>query len=113
MKYQGSTFVFTLFSLSFIVLFFLGFYKNKSYTFMYFSVFLWLGFWAKLVAYLLLDYKYIEPIGVFFVSTGDWDQVLWVATIACLGVIGGHFLYASFNFKVEDDNHNSKVYPEW
>ena len=113
MKYQGSAFAFTLFSFSFLILLFLGFYKNKSYAFMYLAVFLWLGFWTKLVAHLLLDYEYIEPIGVFSGSTGEWDQVLWVSTIACLGVIIGRFLYAILNFKVADDNHNNNVYPEW
>ena len=113
MKYQGSAFAFTLFSFSFLILLFLGFYKNKSYAFMYLAVFLWLGFWTKLVAHLLLDYEYIEPIGVFSGSTGEWDQVLWVSTIACLGVIIGRFLYAILNFKVADDNQNNNVYPEW
>ena len=113
MKYQGSAFAFTLFSFSFLILLFLGFYKNKSYAFMYLAVFLWLGFWVKLVAHLLLDYEYIEPIGVFSGSTGEWDQVLWVSTIACLGVIIGRFLYAILNFKVADDNQNNNVYPEW
>jgi len=113
MKYQGSAFAFTLFSSSFLILLFLGFYKNRSYAFMYLAVFLWLGFWVKLVAHLLLDYEYIEPIGVFSGSTGEWDQVLWVSTIACLGVIIGRFLYAILNFKVADDNHNNNVYPEW
>ena len=113
MKYQGSAFAFTLFSSSFLILLFLGFYKNRSYAFMYLAVFLWLGFWTKLVAHLLLDYEYIEPIGVFSGSTGEWDQVLWVSTIACLGVIIGRFLYAILNFKVADDNQNNNVYPEW
>jgi len=113
MKYQGSAFAFTLFSSSFLILLFLGFYKNRSYAFMYLAVFLWLGFWVKLVAHLLLDYEYIEPIGVFSGSTGEWDQVLWVSTIACLGVIIGRFLYAILNFKVADDNQNNNVYPEW
>ncbi len=114
-KYQGATLVFTLFSLAFLILLILGFYNNRSYVFMYLAVLLYLGFWVKLTVHLLAGdfYLGLEPFGAFSGSGGEWDQVLWVSTIACLGVIIGRLVYTAIIAKSERNVDSPIVHPKW
>lgn len=110
-NYHGSILTFSIFSLSFLILLIVALYNFDSYSFLFLSLFLWLGFWFKLVIHLIFDYEYVEPAGVFDGSIEAWDHVLWVATIACLGVISGRLLYMRFRKPIAE--HDGKACPAW
>jgi hypothetical protein len=110
-NYHGSILTFSIFSLSFLILLIVALYNSESYSFLFLSLFLWLGFWFKLVIHLIFDYEYVEPAGVFDGSKEAWDHVLWVATIACLGVISGRLLYMRFRKPIAE--HDGKACPAW
>jgi len=112
-NYEGSLLIFSIFSLSFLMLLIAGFYKNKSYSFMFLSLLLWFGFWLKLIVHLILNYAYVEPVGVFDGSKEAWDQVLWVATIAGLGVLAGRWLYVIISSRMIKIDSIELAYPVW
>ena len=49
------------------------------------AIFLWLGIFFKLATHLIFRYPYVEPIGSFASTPGQYDQVLVVAIIAYAG----------------------------
>ena len=76
-----------------------GVYKQRGYGYLFLVVFLWAGFWFKLTASLLLSggrpFAFEEPIGSFNSSSDSWDQVLWIAIAASIGVMSGRFLFGT------------------
>lgn len=97
--YPGSKFTYTLFSLVFLVMLASGFYRQVSYGYLFLVVFLWLGFWLKLTIHTIFEYPYGEPVGSFDGTAAAWDQVLWVAIVASIGVVLGRILYGFANRK--------------
>ncbi|MDO8805338.1 MAG: hypothetical protein Q7R35_13015 [Elusimicrobiota bacterium] len=92
--YPGSKLAYLIFSASFLVLLLSGFYKQASYGYMFLAVFMWLGFWLKLTAHLVLKYAYIEPIGLFDGTPMAWDAVLKISSAAGIGLIAARFVYS-------------------
>ncbi|MBT8558148.1 hypothetical protein G6712_04075 [Polynucleobacter paneuropaeus] len=115
-SYAGSKSVFVLFSFVFLMMLLSGVNHHKEYGFLFLVVFLWLGFWFKLTASLLLSawfpFVFEEPIGNFNFSVDAWDQVLWIAIWASIGVILGRFLYGLFRLKTLGDAVGAKA-PLW
>lgn len=97
LSYAGSKLVYVIFSIVFLVMLLSGIYRRVSYGYLFLVVFLWLGFWFKLTASYLLaggrDFIFEEPIGNFISSADAWDQVLWVAMCASIGVMVGRLLF--------------------
>ena len=73
--------------------------KRTHYGYLFLAIALWLGFWGKITAHLLLDYAYVEPIGQFDASATAWDSVLWVAISASAGVMLGKLLFTLMGAK--------------
>lgn len=97
--YAGSKTLFTLFSLVSLALLLSGLYRTVSFGYLFLSIFLWLGSWFKLAANLLLFHHYLfaEPVGNFDGSPAAWDGVLAIATVSCMGLVLGRFLYLGLN----------------
>lgn len=93
-RYTGSWLTFTLFSLAFLAMLWVAFYKVFNYGYFFLSVLLFLGFWTKLVIHLIFPAPYIEPIGLFFHSSTAWDEVLWVATASAMGLVTVRLIWA-------------------
>jgi len=115
-SYQGTVFVYVLFSMLFLLMLLSGIYRQVSYGYLFLVVFLWLGFWFKLTASYLLSggkaFVFEESIGSFNGSLSAWDEVLWVAICASLGVILGRFIYGFFGPKSCYDNTRVRA-PAW
>lgn len=94
-NYPGSKLIYMLFSAIFWLMLLTAFGKRTHYGYLFLAIALWLGFWVKITAHLILKYPYVEPIGRFDGSAGAWDGVLWVAIVASAGVISGKLLFAS------------------
>ena len=92
-SYPGAKLTYFLFSVSFWLMLLTAFDKRTHYGYLFLVVTLWLGFWGKLTAHLILDYPYVEPVGQFDGSAAAWDEVLWVAIVASLGVMLGRLIF--------------------
>ncbi len=91
--YSGSKAAYVLFSIVTSIMLVTSFRKITSYGYSFLCVFLWLGFWLKLTIHIILDYPFVEPVGSFVGSAQAWNQVLYIATVASLGVIFGKLIY--------------------
>jgi hypothetical protein len=91
--FSGSKPIYVLFSVVFLIMLASGFYRPVSYSYLFLAIFLWLGFWFKLTVHTILGYHYIEPIGSFNGTAAAWNEILWVAIVASIGVIGGRIFY--------------------
>jgi hypothetical protein len=94
--YAGSWLIYTLFSAVFFCLLVSGIYYRFSFAYAFLAVFLWLGFWLKFVAHLLIGYAYLEPIGYFKSTSDNWDAVLIVSTVGALGVMLARLFFSRF-----------------
>lgn len=104
--YKGNWLIYFLFSLVSNYLIWFAFRKNFSFFEIFFSIFLWLGFWFKFTIILSLsDGVFREGVGRFNYSPEQFDLVLIVSSIAILGVIvAGYirnffFYYPNIDFK--------------
>lgn len=96
-SYPGSKLTYFIFSVSFWLMLLTSFNKRAHYGYLYLVVMLWLGFWVKLTIHLILDYPYMEPVGQFDESPEAWDEVLWVAIVASIGVMLGRLIFRTFS----------------
>src|SRR5437588_4024604 len=94
--YPGSPLIYILFSLCFLFLLSDGLYRQLSLGYAFLVVFLWLGFWLKLIVHLWLKYQYLEPIGYFDGMPEEWDTVLVVSTVGAAGVILTKILFSQY-----------------
>lgn len=92
-EFDGSKLLFLIFSLVYLVMLISAFYWKFSYGYLFIVIFLWLGFWLKLITHSITGSDYIEPIGFFNGEATAWNEVLIVASIAGVGVIIGRVLY--------------------
>jgi hypothetical protein len=104
--YKGNWLIYFLFSLVSNYLIWFAFRKNFSFFEIFFSIFLWLGFWFKFtIALSLSDGLFREGVGRFNYSPEQFDLVLIVSSIAITGVIvAGYirnffFSYPKINFE--------------
>lgn len=94
--YPGSIGPFFLFILSFPAMLVFGILRPRSFAYLSFSLFLFLGFWLKFVAHILFGFELLEPVGAFNGSPEAWDRALIAASAAALGVMagrGGHIAW--------------------
>lgn len=96
-NFPGSKLLYFLFSCSYFLMLITALHRRSHFGYIFLVSILWLGFWAKLTAHLILEYPYREPIGQFDGSPKAWNEVLWVAIVASLGVMLGRLVSAIFS----------------
>lgn len=98
--YIGSKFIYLLFTASFSTLLLSGIYYPSTYSYLFLTIFLWLGFWFKFTAnFLLLGYfPFEEPVGYFLESASGWDHALWIAIAGSTAVMFARLLYKFTKF---------------
>ncbi len=112
--YQGSGYIFIIFSITYLLLLISGITDNPSYGYTFLTVILWLGFWLKAVFHLLIDYPFVEPVGLFNSSRENWDSVLVVASIGAAGIIIGKYVWSIFfKTKLPPDIQAECITPQW
>jgi len=57
--YSESKVLYTIFTLVYFSLLFSALYKPISYSYVFLSIFLFLGMWLKLTLHLIFDYRYV------------------------------------------------------
>lgn len=85
-EYLGSGWVLAAYSAAFALVLGLALFPPLTIGYLFFAVFLFLGFWTKLMAHLIAGYDLIEPVGSFAGSSEAWDRGLLVATVGAVGV---------------------------
>lgn len=96
-NYSETKYIYILFSIVFFSLLISGFYKPKSYGYLFLTIFLFLGFWSKLTLHLIFKYPYVEAVGFFYEKNSSMDSVLVISIIGALAVILGNIIYRKLN----------------
>lgn len=98
-NYPGSKLVYMLFTVVFWLMLIAALGRRTGYGYLYLAMALWMGFWGKITAHLILKYPYVESIGQFDGSANAWDRVLWVAIVASAGVMLSELLFTRLGKK--------------
>ena len=84
-RYSGSLALYGLLAFCAAFMLWFGLTQNLGFGQKVLAIFLWLGIFFKLATHLIFRYPYVEPIGSFASTPGQYDQVLVVAIIAYAG----------------------------
>lgn len=114
MNYAGSKATYALFSIVTGTMFVTGFRHKSSYVYLFMTAFLWMGFWLKLTIHTILNYPFVEPVGSFVGGAGPWDEVLYAATAASLGVMLGRIFFDLIKSRIGNMQGEIKpIVPLW
>lgn len=95
LEYQGSVWVYLLFTALSTALLFFGFGRGAIFFDAFIGALLWIGFWLKFsVRVAFLDGVFIVPVGSFEGTPQSWDQALLVASCAFAALLLVRFLRA-------------------
>lgn len=112
--YQGSGYVFFIFSTTYLVLLVSGLSTKAPYGYTFFTIILWLGFWLKAVFHLLIDYPFVEPTGHFNGTKPDWDSVLLIASVGAAGIVLSRYIWnLTFRKKLTLIRQTEYFAPRW
>jgi hypothetical protein len=114
--YSGNKVLYTVFTLVSAWMLISAFRQFKGYGYLFLAVFLWLGFWLKLTLHLILNYSFIEPVGMFSGNSAQLDQALVVVTVAFIGLSLGKSVFSvilSKDRSKPNENYSSSSYPAW
>lgn len=112
-RYPGSTIVFLAFNACFAALALSVFPRPRAYVFTVLAVFLILGLWAKTVVHTIWTPKFLEPVGGFGNSPGEWDAALAAMTAAALGVLAARGLQLAYHRRRAQRARSDAGTPRW
>ena len=114
-SYQGSSFYYFTFDITWLAVLLSACCFSQSYVMFYAQIMLFLGFWTKLMAHLILGAYFVEPTGFWthhFVTPAAWDQVLLISSLAACGVLLANLLFFFCTKKVSREKIKLSV-PQW
>lgn len=112
--YSGSRAAYALFSIVTGTMLLTGFRQVSSYGYLFLTVFLWLGMWLKATIHTILSYPFVEPVGTFVGGAEAWDDVLYVATVASLGVMVGKVVFDLMTSRITLRRQAiTPAFPQW
>lgn len=88
LNYPGSKLLFLFFCLSVLIFLILSLFQRSFFSISFVGLFIFLGFWPKVILNQLFAISFVEPLGRFDFSGSSWDQVLNVITYGLWGLIG-------------------------
>jgi len=95
-RYSGSPVLFVSFNVCFIALAFTVLPAPRAYAYTVFVALLALGLWAKTLVHTIWGPNFLEPVGGFANSPGEWDQALAAMIAAATGVIAARALHLAY-----------------
>ena len=99
-QYEGSLYVYLIFSIVSNALLYFGFRKNAIFFDTFIGIFFWLGFWLKFsVRICFLDGQFREAVGNFDGSAVAFDQALLVTSCGLMGLLVASFVREKFIFR--------------
>ncbi len=101
--WNGTTPYYASFCVSFGTLLFFSIRSQNSPGVMFFGIFLWLGFFVKIVAHLIIKYPFLEPTGFFNGSAEQWNKVALVSSVGAWAYVVANLIASFFNFKSRDN----------
>lgn len=113
-EYAGSTVTLAVFHACYITLLVLAIPRPRFYFYTFFAIFLFLGFWPKVVMQTVWAVGFIEPVGNFSGSPAEWDAALKAATAGALGVIlvrAAQLIWGSNRARISPVR--PQTFPEW
>lgn len=114
-SYQGSFLYYLAFDLSWLLVLFSALCCSQTYVICYIQIMLFLGFWMKLMANLILAAVFVEPTGYWtsaFASPDAWDHVLLISSLAASGVLLANLvLFFGTNKSLQRKNEVNP--PQW
>lgn len=94
-EYQGSAWVYLLFTALSTALLFFGFGRGAIFFDAFIGTLLWIGFWLKFsVRVVFMDGTFMVPVGSFEGTPQSWDQALLVASCAFAALLLVRFVRA-------------------
>ena len=94
-EYQGSAWVYLLFTALSTALLFFGFDRGAIFFDAFIGALLWIGFWLKFsVRVAFMDGAFMVPVGSFEGTPQSWDQALLVASCAFAALLLVRFVRA-------------------
>jgi hypothetical protein len=114
-SYQGSSLYYFTFDIAWLTVLLCAFHFSQSYVIFYAQIMLFLGFWAKLMAHLILGALFVEPTGYWthkFATSATWDQVLLISSLAACGILLANLLFFFCTKKASRENIKLNV-PQW
>ena len=97
-KYQGNKFIYIIFSILFNSLIFNILLRKTTFYEIFFGVLLWMGFWFKFSIFessIYKSYTIFDGRALCDFNQNNFDQVLIISSIGCLGYFFGIF-FSSF-----------------
>ncbi len=91
--YEGSKIYYGVFSLIFLYLLLQALFSPLNFSYLFLSIMMWLGFWAKFTYHSLLHFPYQEAVGNFVATPAANDHILLVASIGGLGILLARYGY--------------------
>lgn len=85
-SYPGSPWVLSGFHLAFLAMLALAVPRPRTDAYSFLAIFLFLGFWLKFTAHQWIGYGFVEPVGAFAGTAGQWDTALRGSAAAACGV---------------------------
>lgn len=113
--YKGSFISYLFFDISWLMVLFSALCFSQTYIIFYIQIMLFLGFWLKLMAHLVLGVFFVEPTGYWkqgMVASSSWDQVLTVSGLAACGILFANYLFY-YVTKNRADKINTPNVPLW
>lgn len=117
-EYPGTIQNYFLFDISWLLLLFVTFTYTNVYGLFCANIMLFLGFWVKFMFNLVLGYDFIEPVG-YWPQVAEknlalyWDKVLFISSIAVLGLLLANIIVFFYKKTCDSDNLRSPYVPEW
>jgi hypothetical protein len=114
LNYPGQRLIFAVFVLLSCLMVALIVPMPRLYGYTFLAAFLFLGFYAKTVAYLALGIALVEPTGSFNGTGGAWDAAMATAVAGCGGVVVSrliHLIGARFTGDRARDANRVGLYP--
>ena len=94
--YPGSFVVAMVFSTVFAATVLLIAPAPRAHAYTFLAIFLFLGFWVKFVAFNVVGFKPIEPLGDFSGTSEQWSRALVVAAMGGAGLVAARLLHLYF-----------------
>ena len=109
-KYDGDGILFVLFSIIFNILLLYGIREKANFFDFYIGIFLWMGFWLKLIVRILFfDTKFSEATGAFNYSAESFDRALIVSIVGASALIVASVIRERITTKLIKQKEEKKI----
>ena len=115
-NYQGNKIIYLIFTIVFNLLIFNFLFTKTNFYEVFFGILIWMGFWLKFSIFESHIYRFhsiFDGRALCNFDTNNFDQILIISTVGCLGFLLSSFIskffnYNLFNFSKKNSNKFKK-----